>query len=142
MRIDSRRAAENAQKKLLFGVNSEVNVHCGAAVELAYGLAVALATIVLSVEFVIGVEGGRWETVLTVLAYDVGFDRARAGVGQVHDGARQGVLLLVDDAAGQEASRRVVLGGCAEGGCKAQQKQRDRKSTRLNSSHRCISYAV
>src|ERR1700758_5218412 len=83
------------------GVNAKIDVYLLAGVELADGLGVTLVAIKLGVDFIvdIGREGG--DVIGAVLRRDIGFYGAGAGVGEVNDGRRQGIVLTINDSAGE-----------------------------------------
>jgi hypothetical protein len=89
-------------------VDLEVDVNLGSVVELADRPGVTLVVVVLRVDFV--VDGGEsWKTVGAVLSHDVGFHGMGARVGEVHDGTDDGIILRIEDFAGEQPALLLVF---------------------------------
>ena len=73
----------------------QVDIDLRPIVELAHRTGIALSIIELGVHFIIDSRETR-EAVSTVLTNDVGFHRVGARIGEVDDGADNGVILLVE----------------------------------------------
>src|SRR5713226_9596974 len=81
---DRSRQRPSTWKAGLLSIDLQIDGNLGTVVELTDGLDVALATVVLRVDLVVDIRLERRETIAAVLADDVGFDRARARIGQVN----------------------------------------------------------
>lgn len=93
---------------LLLGADFEVDVDLRAVVELADGFSVALVAFELGVDFVVDVGEAR-EAVGAVIANDVGFYGVRARVGEVDDGAGNGIVVIVKNLAVEKAALLLVF---------------------------------
>src|SRR5271157_5632482 len=93
----------------LAGIYSQIEVDLGAIVELADGLDVAFAAFVLGVDLVVDGGGKGGETVGAIRPHDIGLNRTSAGVGQINDGVRNGVIPLVEDFAEEQAPGGFLL---------------------------------
>ena len=85
-------------------VDFQVEVDLRTVVKLADRFSVALAALVLGINLVVDGGGQRGKAVCTVRADDVGFNGSIAGIGDVDDCIRQGIVLRVEDLAEKQAA--------------------------------------
>lgn len=91
------------------GVDFQIEINLGAIVELADCFGIALAPLVLGIDFVI--DGGRQsrEAVGAVRSNNISLDRASSGIGQVDDGIREGIVLTIKNLAEEEPANCLVF---------------------------------
>ena len=86
----------------LFCVNLEVDGHLFAIIKLADGLAVALAALELSIDFIVDIRRQRRKTERAVRSHNIGLYRAVARVRQVDHRVRQGIVAVIEHLPGKQ----------------------------------------
>ncbi len=93
----------------LFRVDLQVDGHLFAIIKLADGLAVALASLELSIDFVVDIRRQRRKTERAVRSDNIGLYRAVARVRQVDHRVGQGIVAVIEHFPGEEASWSAFL---------------------------------
>ena len=94
---------------VLADVDFQIEIELGTIVKLADGFRIALFALVLGIDLVIHDCGKSREAVCSVGSDDVGLDGASAGIGEVDDGIREGVVLMIKNLAQEEPANSLVF---------------------------------